>query len=233
MKAIIFDLDGTLIDRTSTVRSFLGDQYNRFADRLACKKDEFIESVMKHQKNGYADKLIAYERSCSELNESIVEDLYRDFRARYGSDAISFAGVSTALEKLSVDYTLAIVTNGKSSSQNAKIESAGIRDFFSTIKISEEEGLKKPNEDIYKRCLSDLSLSPADCLFVGDNPSFDVITPKKLGMKAVWVRSIHYGEPNEADAVVDSMVELPNILKKMTRAQPNGCHNFGDSTASA
>jgi len=215
MKAIIFDLDETLIDRTSTVRGFLDEQYDRFFDQLTCQKDEFIASVFIHQKNGYADKLVAYEQACSELEESIADDLFHDFRARYGSDAICFPGVCRTLEELSADYTLAIITNGRASGQNSKIDSIGIRHFFATIKISEEEGIKKPNEEIYRRCLSDLNLSPSECLFIGDNPVADVITPKNMGMKAVWVRSIHYNEPNEADAIVDSVLELPACLKDL------------------
>ncbi|EDY82930.1 haloacid dehalogenase-like hydrolase, putative [Verrucomicrobiia bacterium DG1235] len=232
MKAIIFDLDETLIDRTSTARKFLGDQYDRLADRLNCQKDDFIETVIKHQKNGYADKLVAYEQSCTDLKESIAHDLHLDFRMRYGADAISFPGTLSTLEELSDNYTLAIITNGRSSGQNSKIDSTGIRRFFSAIKISEEEGIKKPNEEIYIRCLSDLGLSSADCLFIGDNPLVDVIPPKKLGMKAVWVRSIHNDEPKEADAIVDSVVDLPNLLKRMNRAQPDGGHNSGSSAAS-
>ena len=232
MKAIIFDLDETLIDRTSTVRMFLNEQYDRFSDQLTCRKDEFTESVMTHLNNGYADKLVAYEQACVELEEAIAEDLFHDFGARYGPGAICFPGIYSILEELSADYTLAIITNGRSSSQNSKIDSVGIRPFFAAIKISEEEGIKKPNEEIYRRCLSDLGLSPSDCLFVGDNPVVDVIAPKNLGMNAVWVRSIHYDEPSEADAIIDSIVELPHLLKKMTTAQPNCGHNSGNSTAS-
>lgn len=233
MKAIIFGLDETLVDRTATVMNFLDEQYERFSDQLTCPKDTFIDSVMTHQKNGYADKLVAYKQACSEHGVLIAEDLFQDFKARYGSEAVCFPGVSSTLEKLSADYSLAIITNGRSSGQNKKIDSIGIRHFFASIKISEEEGIKKPNEEIYRLCLRDLGLPAPDCLFIGDNPAVDVITPKNMGMKAVWVRSIHYDEPDEADAVVGSIVELPNLIARMKRTQSGDNHNSGSSTTSS
>ena len=217
MKAIIFDLDETLIDRNSTVRGFLEKQYDHFAPTLTCEKEAFVESVLTNQENGYADKLTAYLKSCAQLGESIAEELFEDFRKSYGSEASSIPGVIHALEQLFPHYKLAIVTNGRSRVQNSKIDSCGFRHLFSTIKISEEEGIKKPAEEIYIRCLTDLGFKASECLFVGDNPISDVIMPRKLGMKAIWIRSIYFEEPEKADALIDSVAELPCLLKNWNK----------------
>lgn len=209
MKAIIFDLDQTLIDRSETVRKFLSAQYDRFSRELNCEQEAFVATVMRNQKNGYADKLVAYEQSMQELGESVeAQTLFVDFKASYGIDGVLFPGVKEMLAQVSVRFDLAMITNGRSKVQNAKIDSEGIREFFKVIKISEEEGIKKPNEEIYRRCLADLGLTAANCIFVGDHPQSDVIAPKKLGMKAVWVKSEYYDEPKEADLVIDSAPDL-------------------------
>ncbi|PWQ98402.1 HAD family hydrolase [Leucothrix arctica] len=209
MKAIIFDLDQTLIDRTETVRKFLNDQYIRFDTELSCSQESFVTTVMHNQKNGYADKLIAYEESMQELTESVeAEALFTDFKATYGLDGVLFPGIKEMLAQVSEHYVLAMITNGRSKGQNAKIDSEGIRQYFQVIKVSEEEGIKKPNEEIYLRCLADLGLSAEECIFIGDHPQSDVATPKKLGMKAIWIRSEHYDEPEEADLVIDCASDL-------------------------
>ena len=213
MKAIIFDLDQTLIDRTETVRKFLNEQYLRFVDELTCSKNDFITTLMHKQKNGYADKLIAYQEAMEILSQSIkAEILFADFKERYGLDGVLFPGIKEMLATVSKTFTLAIITNGRSKVQNAKIDSEGIREFFKVIKVSEEEGIKKPNEDIYLRCLADLGLAAEDCVFVGDHPVSDVAAPKHLGMKTVWIRSEHYDEPEAADLVIEAASALVEHL---------------------
>lgn len=94
MKAIIFDLDQTLIDRSETVRIFLSGQYERFASELSCDRESYVGTVMRNQKNGYADKLTAYEESLQELAESVeVLALLTDFKASYGIDGVLFPGI--------------------------------------------------------------------------------------------------------------------------------------------
>ena len=213
MKAIIFDLDQTLIDRTKTVRKYLNGQYDRFATELSCSQDAFTTSVMRTQKNGYADKLTAYEESMEELGQSVeAEVLLTDFKATYGLDGELYPNIKEMLAKVSERYVLGMVTNGRTNTQNAKIDSAGIREFFKVIKVSETEGVSKPNEEIYLRCLADLGLSAEECVFVGDHPVSDIAGPKSLGMKTVWIRSEHYDEPEEADLVIDC---APDIIEHL------------------
>jgi len=67
MKALIFDLDETLIDRSKTMSLFLRVQYERFVVLGSVSVDNFVVSVLKYQKNGYEDKHVAYQLACSEL----------------------------------------------------------------------------------------------------------------------------------------------------------------------
>lgn len=214
MKAIIFDLDETLVDRTATATAFLEDQHKRFRDRLSCPKASFVRTILHHQKNGYADKRMAYADACEELNESVTEELYLDFRELYGFQAVAFPGVLQTLAVLAERHRLAIISNGRARCQNAKIDSCGIRRFFDVIKISEEFGAKKPCESIYLSCLSDLGNDARDCLFVGDNPLVDVDPPKRLGMTVVWIRNDHYSEPTLCDAIIDSVAEILPLLNQ-------------------
>lgn len=214
MKAIIFDLDETLVDRTATATAFLEDQHKRFRDRLSCPKASFVRTILFHQKNGYADKRLAYSNACKELHESVAEELYHDFLRFYGFQAVTFPGVSLTLALLAERHKLAIISNGRIRCQNAKIDSCGIRRFFDVIKISEEFGAKKPCESIYLSCLSDLGHDAKDCLFVGDNPRVDIDPPKRLGMSAVWIRNDHYQEPITCDAAVDSVADILPLLNQ-------------------
>jgi putative hydrolase of the HAD superfamily len=209
-KAIIFDLDETLVNRQATMENFLLEQYQRFQDSLTLSATTFITENLLAQNNGYTEKLEAYGHFCRKhsQNESLATQLYADYIDHYGHGAILFTGVLELLEDLSKGFTLAMITNGKTLCQNRKIDGTGIRSFFKTIKISEEEGISKPEKSIFLNCIQDLEIEAEHCLFIGDHPVNDIVPAHELGMRTVWVESDKYDAPPEADSVVKMPSEL-------------------------
>ncbi|WP_097004494.1 HAD family hydrolase [Lacrimispora amygdalina] len=57
--------------------------------------------------------------------------------------------------------------------------------YFNAVYLSYEQGIQKPDEEIFKRCMADLSVKPEECIYVGDGGSEELETARKLGMKAV------------------------------------------------
>ncbi len=61
--------------------------------------------------------------------------------------------------------------------------------YFDAVCLSYEQGVQKPNEEIYRRCMDNLCVKENECLYVGDGGSHELETAKKIGMKAlqaVW-----------------------------------------------
>lgn len=57
--------------------------------------------------------------------------------------------------------------------------------YFDAIYLSYEQGIQKPDEEIFQRCIKDLSVKAEECIYVGDGGSYELETARKLGMKAV------------------------------------------------
>jgi len=110
---------------------------------------------------------------------------------------------------------MGLVSNGRTKVQAAKIEASGISRFFSSVCISEAIGVKKPDREIFIKCLDDLSVKPLDAVFVGDNPSLDIEPAKALGMRAVWRRNGCFPEPKSCDGIYSNIDELPGMLKNI------------------
>lgn len=215
IRAILFDLDETLVDRTETMRRFLVAQHERFPELSGHSSTTFANTCLKYQDNGYADKLGAYESVCENLelaDSGLSGALLADFKERYGADAVPFPNVVETLRLLQSQYRIGLVSNGRTKGQTAKIESFGIKGFFSSICISESFGCKKPDPTIFKVCLDELSVRPEEAVFVGDNPLVDIEPAKKIGMFAVWVRNPHFPAPATCDGVITSIVELPPLV---------------------
>ncbi|MDX1491725.1 MAG: HAD family hydrolase [Pseudohongiellaceae bacterium] len=218
IRAVLFDLDETLIDRTETMRRFLLGQHLRFTDLHSCTDEEYTEACLRYQQNGYADKLTAFTSACIDLGFSssrLVTEIFEDFKDHYGKEPVLFAGARDTLNMLSQYYRIGLVSNGRTKGQTAKIEASGIAKYFSSICISESVGCKKPDHAIFMTCLRELSVSPSEAVFVGDNPEADIEPAKLLGMRAVWLKNEHFPEPAFCDGVIMSIEELPNMLSKI------------------
>ncbi|MBR3278723.1 MAG: HAD family hydrolase, partial [Lachnospiraceae bacterium] len=97
-----------------------------------------------------------------------------------------------------------ICTNLTAEIQFIKMEKLGIWDYFDSFTTSEECGCEKPDERIFLYSLAKAGSSPEKSIFVGDNRSFDVFGPSKVGMKGIW-----YCPIPEARKVTTAEIEQP------------------------
>lgn len=61
--------------------------------------------------------------------------------------------------------------------------------YFDKVCLSYEEGVQKPDEEIFRRCMSGLGVSPEECIYIGDGGSQELEAARELGMnvmQAVW-----------------------------------------------
>lgn len=69
------------------------------------------------------------------------------------------------------------------------IKDSVLRQYFDVAVLSCEQGVAKPEKEIFYRCIAELGVKPEECLYVGDGGSQELETAKELGMKplqAVW-----------------------------------------------
>ena len=57
--------------------------------------------------------------------------------------------------------------------------------YFDAVFLSYEQGIAKPDEEIFRRCMNSLQADASECLYVGDGGSRELETAERLGMKAV------------------------------------------------
>jgi putative hydrolase of the HAD superfamily len=57
--------------------------------------------------------------------------------------------------------------------------------YFDAVYLSYEQGIQKPEEEIFQRCMDGFSVKAEECIYVGDGGSDELETARKLGMEAV------------------------------------------------
>ncbi|MDE7206120.1 MAG: HAD family hydrolase [Lachnospiraceae bacterium] len=88
--------------------------------------------------------------------------------------------------------------------------------YFDAICLSYEEGLRKPEIEIYERCMDRLNVKANKCLYVGDGGSFELESAKMTGMKAVqavWYLREGTSQPCGRKADFEQIENPMDILK--------------------
>ncbi len=216
MKAILFDLDGTLLDRDASVRAFIASQYQRLQEHFEhIPKEKYMKRFIELDNRGYVWKDKVYADLVKEFGITTVtpEALLEDYKTEFRNHCVAFEGLYRTLEDLkSCNLKLGMITNGYGEFQLNNIKALGIEKFFDAILISEWEGIKKPDPNIFLRALQKLQVAPIESVFVGDHPLNDVEAAKSLGMIGVWKKDGAWGEA-KADYTIEQLSEIPLIVK--------------------
>ena len=218
MKAVLFDLDGTLLNRDASVRSFVENQYERLFNHLKhIPKEIYIERFLTLENRGYVWKDTVYTQLKKELNISslTVEELLNDYVCEFRQHCIPFEGLREMLDELkNLNVKLGIITNGFGHFQLENIKALGIEKDFNSIIISEWEGIKKPNLEIFQRALKKLQVAPSTSVYIGDHPLNDIEPANLVGMVSIWKRDVAW-QNIKAQFIIEQLIEIPAIIRNI------------------
>ena len=221
-RAILFDLDDTLIRAYAQPEEAWRRLLGTFAEPLGAHDAPAIErvrvAVMDEARTLWTDQAAAAKwrldisgarrlttrRALSRLGyddgaladriaDAFTEMRRQEYRlypdAHATVDALRQAGVK-----------LALVTNGASATQRAKIERFDLAHRFEHIQIEGEFGQGKPELAVYRHALERLGCEACDAWMVGDNYEWEVVAPQQLGMCGIWYDPFDFGVPPTATA---------------------------------
>ena len=232
MRALLLDLDDTLLDYSSGVdacweaacaSAAAGVAQAALVAALAEARRSFWRDP-EHNRRERVHMLRAWTQIATQALERCGGDarlgvaIAEAFAARRQSvmtlfpDALQFL---TALRARGVP--LGLVTNGDAREQRAKIERHDLARFFGVIVIEGEFGAGKPDAVVYRAALEALGVGAGpDVWMAGDHLEFDVAGPQRLGLCAAWLDRSGLGVPADSpvrpDRVVRGLGELLSAL---------------------
>ncbi|WP_397538521.1 HAD family hydrolase [Rummeliibacillus pycnus] len=220
IKAVIFDLDGTLLNRKASVASFIENQYERLLVYLShIQKDSYVKRFIELDNDGNVWKDKVYSQLINEYKISgmTTEDLLEDYLTEFKHHCKAFENLKEVLSQLKKQgLSIGMITNGFGQFQLDNIRALNIEEYFDVISISEWEGLKKPNPQIFERTLKKLGVKATESVFIGDHPKHDIEAAKSIGMIAIWKSELTY-ETVQADYIVNNLIEIPRIVQVMEK----------------
>jgi putative hydrolase of the HAD superfamily len=106
---------------------------------------------------------------------------------------------------------VALVTNGASRLQHAKLAVTGLAPCFGVIVVSEEVGVGKPDPAPFEAALSQLGLGPDAVVMVGNDATRDVAGARNAG-----IRPIHVVRDGDRPATDDAVADLRQLTQRLT-----------------
>jgi putative hydrolase of the HAD superfamily len=144
-------------------------------------------------------------------NESAVVDIAHETHQQIlAGQSRLFDDVPDFLQALAVAaIPTALVTNGSTSLQHAKLQSVGLEDSFSAVVISAEIAVMKPDPAIFRAALDRLQVNATNVWHVGDSLQSDVAGARSAGIRTVWLNR-HGATLNSSDPTPD--LEIGSLL---------------------
>ena len=221
IKAIIFDLEGTLLDRKKSRDKFIEEQYERFHDYLVrVQASDYRKKFIDLDDDEDHDKPDLYKEIIKQFNIDRLgwKDLFHDFEMHFYRYVFPFYDTHYTLKKLTeAGYKIGVIANGKSTIKHYRIYALGIEDYVNHLSTSETVGFRKPHPRIYEDILEKLNVAPSEVVYVGDDALNDVAPARAMGMVSIWYRHKEREvelEPLawEMDFEISTLEELLEIL---------------------
>ena len=226
IKLLSFDLDDTLWPCKPTIMAAEKKLYGWMAQRVPEITDRFdIESLRSHRMAFMRQRPeLAHDMSALRIEslKSLAAEM--NLEANWVQEAFEvfyharqqitlYDDVAPVLDALQQQYRMTALTNG-----NASIEKTGVSHWFEFSISAAEVGQQKPHPLFFEAMLSRAGVSAGEVLHIGDDPYRDIFGALDAGIRSIWLNRAGQSWPHEeyqADHQIDSLAELPEILREM------------------
>jgi putative hydrolase of the HAD superfamily len=222
VKAVLFDLDNTLIDFLKMKRMSCEAAISAMIDAgLDVKKDKAIKKLFDlYGKHGLEDPKI-FQRFLKDFTGRIDYNILANAIVAYRKVRVGFLEpfphvVDVLLKLKRKNIKLGIVSDAPKLKAWIRLASMKLTNFFDVVVAFDDTKQLKPSKLPFEAALKKLKVKPSECLMIGDWPERDIKGAKALGMKTCFAR---YGNPSikksGADYEIKDVKDLLAVINKI------------------
>jgi putative hydrolase of the HAD superfamily len=225
IKAVIFDLDNTLVDFMLMKRQAIDAAINAMRDAgLKLSTDEIRERIDQiYKERGIEFQSVFDEllyREFSKIDYKILSAGVIAYRRAREAALVPYPHVTMTLIELSkMHIKLGVVSDAPAKEAWLRLCYLNFHYLFDAVVTFDDTGVRKPNPEPFRKILDMLQIQPAEAVMVGDWAERDVVGAAQVGMKTIFAR---YGntfgtEVSNADYDIDDIKQVVDIVKEQNR----------------
>jgi putative hydrolase of the HAD superfamily len=226
IKAIIFDLDNTLVDFMSVKRAAVAGAARAMVDAgLKATIDEAVKRIFHmYDREGIEDQRVFDKilvNEYGEIDHRILAAGIVGYRRAKESNMVLYPYTRPSLVRfLKMNLKLGLVSDAPRMSVWTRLVSLSLDSYFDAVVSTDDTGRKKPDPAPFQLVLKKLDVAPAEAVMVGDWAERDMVGAKAIGMKTAFAR---YGDDfNTKDAGAD--IELNDLRDLVTFIEKANAH---------
>jgi putative hydrolase of the HAD superfamily len=230
IQALVFDLDGTLLDQEGAERDAIRElyetdihfpgkpNYHAFLRDWRNVADDFLQRFLDNKMAFDEQRILRFQALSAKYGEECPREeavrLHKAYAEHYRRTWRAFPDTLPALESLSRRFRLAVVTNGEGTQQRAKLEATGLQKFFADVLVSGDVQISKPDPGIFRLSEKNLGLGPESLAYVGDRLDVDVAGAQAAGWTPVWLdrKGMPGAAPESGFKVATNLAALETIF---------------------
>lgn len=215
VSAVLFDMDNTLFDLVGAQM----DACQAVTRYLGLTGKDLLFPYFLRPVHGFEshDNILDFMHDHGLTVDGAFDRARRIYEAEKLRSIVPYPGVIDTLARIQEQgVPMGIVTDAHSRDAIRRLEKAHLLPFFTCMVTYDLAGVKKPAPEPFILALEMLKSQAGEVLLVGDSPRRDIEPGNMLGFRTVYAR---YGDRFsddrslvQADYIIDSMAELPNIL---------------------
>jgi pyrophosphatase PpaX len=210
--ALLFDLDGTLVDSIELILNSARHAFVGFAGRVP-SDDEWRAGI------GRPLLTVLREHAGDDAEAERLLARYREYQLEHHDRLMrAYPGIVDALQGFAAaGHPLGIVTSKADWLARKALELVGLNDLFSVVVGCDSCVNHKPHPEPVERALALLGVGPGDAMFFGDS-AHDVESGRAAGVYTVGVAWGAFTraelEAARADVVIDAVSELSTVVER-------------------
>jgi len=148
-----------------------------------------------------------------DINDNLINQLAIDYIEHLSDFNHLIPDTLIVLNSLKSNYRMHIITNGFKEVQKRKLEKSKLIQYFDSVTISEDVGVKKPHKLIFDHALTAANANVENSVMIGDNFNADILGALGVGMKAIYY-DFHKTNEQEREnlIIIKNLKELIKIL---------------------
>ena len=148
-----------------------------------------------------------------DINDNLINQLAIDYIEHLSDFNHLIPDTLIVLNSLKSNYKMHIITNGFKEVQKRKLEKSKLIQYFDSVTISEDVGVKKPHKLIFDHALTAANANVENSVMIGDNFNADILGALGVGMKAIYY-DFHKTNEQEREnlIIIKNLKELIKIL---------------------